>query len=199
MEKLGKQAEERIYIQAFHGKTRTNNKPKTTGNKEQNDGETDNHYIQQLTKNERNTRAVYIQEANKLNKIRYKLTTNTTGDRKWHKSPWQGTENATKTRKSLFVRRAITLILTPQNCKNKTNKKTLSFKKVSSILRIKSKIKKVKVFLHWMCWFRPHCQLQSCPYILYKTPVIHNYWLRNSHSCKVTLLTSLGKGKMHKI
>ncbi len=56
----GKQAEERIYVQAFHGKTRTNNKPKSTGNKEQNDRLTDNHYIQQLTKNYKNTRAIYI-------------------------------------------------------------------------------------------------------------------------------------------
>ncbi len=47
----GKQAEARIHVQAFHGKTRTNKKPKTKGNKEQNDGQTDNHYIQQLTKN----------------------------------------------------------------------------------------------------------------------------------------------------
>ncbi len=39
---------------------------------------------------------VFIQEANKLNKIRYKLTTNTRRDRKWHQIPWQGTENATK-------------------------------------------------------------------------------------------------------
>ncbi len=30
-----------------------------------------------------------VQEANKLNKIRYKLTTNTTGEGKWHKSPRQ--------------------------------------------------------------------------------------------------------------
>ncbi len=58
---------------------------------------------------------IYIQEANKLNKIRYKLTTNTTGDRKWHKRPRQGTENATKTRKRWFVRRAITLIFENQN------------------------------------------------------------------------------------
>ncbi len=47
----GKQAEARIYVQGFHGKTRTSNKPTTKWNKEQNDGETDNHYIQQLTKN----------------------------------------------------------------------------------------------------------------------------------------------------
>ncbi len=47
----GKQADARIYVQAFHGKTRTNNKPKTKGNKEQNGRQTDNHYIQQLTKN----------------------------------------------------------------------------------------------------------------------------------------------------
>ncbi len=46
VEKLGKQAEARIYVQIFHGKTTTNNKPKTKGNKEQNDGQTDNHYIQ---------------------------------------------------------------------------------------------------------------------------------------------------------
>ncbi len=39
------------YVQGFHVKTRTNNKPKTKGNKEQNDGQTDNHYIQKLTKN----------------------------------------------------------------------------------------------------------------------------------------------------
>ncbi len=51
VEKLGTQAEARIYVQAFHGKTRTNNKPTTKGNKEQNDGQTDNHYIKQLTKN----------------------------------------------------------------------------------------------------------------------------------------------------
>ncbi len=46
-----KQAEARIYVQGYNGKTRTNNKPKTTGNKEQNDRQTDKHYIQQLTKN----------------------------------------------------------------------------------------------------------------------------------------------------
>ncbi len=46
-----KQAEARIYVQIFHVKTTTNNKPKTIGNKEQNDGQTDNYYIQQLTKN----------------------------------------------------------------------------------------------------------------------------------------------------
>ncbi len=46
----GKQAEARIYVQAFHGKTRTNNKPKTKGDKEQNDGQTDNHYIQHTHK-----------------------------------------------------------------------------------------------------------------------------------------------------
>ncbi len=51
VEKLGKQAEARIYAQIFHGKARTKNKPKTTGNNEQNDGQTDNHYIQQFTKN----------------------------------------------------------------------------------------------------------------------------------------------------
>ncbi len=45
---------------------------------------------------------VFIQEANKLNKIRYKLTTNTRRDRKWHQIPWQGTENATKTRDDLW-------------------------------------------------------------------------------------------------
>ncbi len=39
-----------------------------------------------------------------------------------------------------------------------------------------------------MCWFWPHCQLQSS-----KTPVIHNYLLRSSHSHKVALLTSLGE------
>ncbi len=50
VEKLGKQAEARIYVQVFHGKTRTNNKTKTKGNKEQNDRQTDNYYIQQLTK-----------------------------------------------------------------------------------------------------------------------------------------------------
>ncbi len=33
----------------------------------------------------------------------------------WHKSPGQGTENATKTRKSWFERRAITLIFSNQN------------------------------------------------------------------------------------
>ncbi len=43
---------------------------------------------------------IYIHKAKMLNKIIYKLTTNTTGDRKLHKSPRQGTENATKTRKS---------------------------------------------------------------------------------------------------
>ncbi len=47
----GKQVEARIYVQICHGKTRTKNKPKTKGNKEQNDGQTDNHYIQQLSKN----------------------------------------------------------------------------------------------------------------------------------------------------
>ncbi len=51
VKKLGKQEEARICLQIFHGKTRANNKPKTTGNKEQNDGQTDNGYIQQLTKN----------------------------------------------------------------------------------------------------------------------------------------------------
>ncbi len=39
--------------------------------------------------------------------------------------------------------------------------------------------------------FRPRLEI--------KTPVIHNFWLRNSHSRKVALLTSLGKGKIHKI
>jgi len=31
VEKLGKEAEAGICVQAFHGKTKTNNKPKTTG------------------------------------------------------------------------------------------------------------------------------------------------------------------------
>jgi len=30
-----------IYMKVFNGKTRANNKPKTKGNKEQNDGQTD--------------------------------------------------------------------------------------------------------------------------------------------------------------
>ncbi len=49
------------------------------------------------------------------------------------------------------------------------------------------------VFLHWMCWFWPHCQLQSCPHLIYKTHVIHNYLLRSLHSLKATFLTSLGE------
>ncbi len=47
VEKLGKTGRG-IYVQVFNGKTRTNNKPKTKGNK---DGQTYNHYIQQLTNN----------------------------------------------------------------------------------------------------------------------------------------------------
>uniref|UniRef100_A0A671KX99 Uncharacterized protein n=1 Tax=Sinocyclocheilus anshuiensis TaxID=1608454 RepID=A0A671KX99_9TELE len=43
----------------------------------------------------------------------------------------------------------------------------------------------VKTFLHWMCWFGPHCWLQSCPHLMYKTPLIHKYLLRNSHSHKM--------------
>ncbi len=75
----GKQAEARIYVQVFHGKTRTSNKPTTgeqttiTFNNSQRTKETLGLYI-------------HVQEANKLIKIRYILTTNTMGDRKWQKS-----------------------------------------------------------------------------------------------------------------
>ncbi len=94
----GKQAEARIYVQAFHGKTRANNKTKTTGK------QTNITFNKsQRTKATLSLYMLCVQEANKLNKIRYKLTTNTTGDRKWHKSPGQGTENTTKTRKRWFV------------------------------------------------------------------------------------------------
>ncbi len=69
---------------------RTNNKTTTiTFNNSQRTKETPGLYI-------------YIQEANKLNKMRYKLTTNTTEDRKWHKNPGKGTENAKKNKKELI-------------------------------------------------------------------------------------------------
>ncbi len=77
VEKLGKQAEARIYVQAFHGKTRANNKTKTTGKQT-----TITFNKSQRTKATLSLYMLCVQEANKLNKIRYKLTTNTMGDRK---------------------------------------------------------------------------------------------------------------------
>ncbi len=52
----------------FMEKIRTNNKPKTKGNKEQNEGQTDNHYIQQphkeLKKHWGHIYCIYIRAVN---------------------------------------------------------------------------------------------------------------------------------------